>query len=188
MKGNEEEAKQYLREPTSFDWEASNWKDHHNTWATAGPAVFGRERISGVDLTKMHQISIYTFTQAGTKRAAPAGFVEESDPVEDSIMETRGFSLLLKGMHKYAAKEQAQTAAVTPDDLLKAAQQNTGVVGRALTWSKKDPGKQQMCGGRLGTHQPPLLLQEAGTMAKNLPRPKAQQQERPSERPRQEKS
>ena len=103
-------------------------------------------------------------------------------------METRGFSLLLKGMHKSAAKEQAQAAAVTPDDLLEAAQQNTGVVARALAWTKKAARKASNVWWQTRDAPAPTFVQEAGNMAKNLPRPKAQQQERTSERPRQGES
>ena len=98
--GQKEKAEKFLNEYETIDWNDKEWVDANNIWKNAGPAMFGRERITKVDLTKMHQISLYTLTGAGQRKSAPAGLIEEAEPVDETIMETRGFRMLMKGIQE----------------------------------------------------------------------------------------
>jgi hypothetical protein len=143
-KGQKEKAGQFLNQYDTIDWNKPEWSDANDIWKNAGPAMFGRERITQVDLAKMHQISLYTLTRAGLSKAAPAGVIEEADPVDETIMETRGFKMLMKGIRNRAAGGRQSTeasgpaeAGTAPEDVLAAAQSNAGVIHKALAWTNR---------------------------------------------------
>ena len=133
-KGREEDAAQYLEDPSSIDWDAPRWVDTRNKWAIAGPTMFGRERISGVDLFKAQQISLYTLTRADATQTAQIGIIEEAETDETTIVETLGFRLLQKRIRRSEAERSSGATAETIEmpDLLRAAQGNAGFVSRGM--------------------------------------------------------